>query len=365
MTETSQRSATSVLDTAGPPGPPPVERQPGGSVGATSSGSVRIRAGSVRVPGPGRHRRVLPPGAAGRGRHRRADTTTAQGGKGGVLLGLAGVLVFSLTLPATRVAVTDMDPWFVAFARMMGAGFLAFGYLWATRAPVPDRSQLRKLAVVALGVVVGFPVFSSLALATQTASHGAVVTALLPTATAVFAVLRGGERPRVWFWCASFAGLVAILFFVTLSSSLSGGLQLADLFLLLAVVFGGLGYAEGGGVARQLGGPQTICWALMLSLPVGIPVTLAVGTATDALDAAPSAWLGLAYVVVFSMFLGFFAWYAGLARGGVARVGQLQLAQPVLTLGWSVLLLGETVDSLTLLVGVLVLVFTVLIQRTR
>ncbi|WP_327699175.1 DMT family transporter [Streptomyces sp. NBC_00459] len=297
---------------------------------------------------------------------RHAAEPRQDGGRNaGLFLGATAVLSFSVTLPATRVAVGDMNPWFVAFARMLGAGILALAYLMATRAPLPRPSQVRRLLVVATGVVVGFPVFSSLALTTQTASHGAVVTALLPTATAIFAVLRGGERPGIRFWCASSAGLASVLVFVVMSGSVDAGLQLADVFLLLAVIFGGLGYAEGGVVARELGGARTICWALVLSLPLGIPLTVAVAAVTHPGAASPEAWLGLGYVVLFSMFLGFFAWYAGLARGGVARVGQLQLAQPVLTLGWSVVLLGEAVDLLTLLVGVLVLIFTILTQRTR
>ncbi|GAA1873834.1 DMT family transporter [Asanoa iriomotensis] len=282
----------------------------------------------------------------------------------GFVLGALGVLAFSMSLPATRVAVHELDPWFVAFGRAVGAGLLAWAYLRATRAPRPTAHQWRRLSVVALGVVVGFPLFTSLALTSQTAAHGAVVVCLLPAMTAVFAVLRAGERPSPRFWAAAGAGLLAVLTFIGASGAVRGGLSWADLYLLLAIVLCGLGYAEGGVLARELGGARTICWALLLSLPVTVAVTLAAAVA-DPPRAGGHAWLSFAYLTVVSMFLGFFAWYAGLARGGIARVGQIQLAQPVLTLLWSALLLSETVTPAALLAALVVLACVVLTQRTR
>jgi drug/metabolite transporter (DMT)-like permease len=274
------------------------------------------------------------------------------------------VLAFSLSLPFTRVAVHELDPWFVAFGRAVGAALLAGVYLRCTGAPRPTAGQWRRLAVVALGVVAGFPLFTSLALTTQTSSHGAVVVTVLPAITAVFAVLRAGERPPVLFWIASGGGLVAVLTFLISSGAVHGALSVTDLYLLAAVILCGLGYAEGGALARELGGARTICWALLLALPATVPVTL-FAAATHPPRAGAAAWAAFGYLTAVSMFLGFFAWYAGLARGGVARVGQVQLAQPVLTLLWSALLLGEAVGAGAIAAAVVVLACVALTQRVR
>ncbi|GIF63733.1 membrane protein [Asanoa ishikariensis] len=288
-----------------------------------------------------------------------AGTVTA-----GLVLGALGVLAFSMSLPATRVAVERLDPWFVAFGRAVGAALLAAAYLWFTRAPRPSRAQWRRLAVVALGVVAGFPLFTSLALRDETAAHGAVVVGVLPAMTAVFAVLRAGERPPRTFWLAGAGGLLAVLVFLAVSGTVHGGLSLADLFLLAAVVLCGLGYAEGGALARDLGGARTICWALLVALPVTVPVTVVAAVAAPPRADGPG-WVAFGYLTVVSMFLGFFAWYAGLARGGIARVGQIQLVQPVLTMAWSALLLSESVTAGAIAAALAVLVFVVLTQRTR
>ncbi|BAL88577.1 putative integral membrane protein [Actinoplanes missouriensis 431] len=282
----------------------------------------------------------------------------------GLLLGALGVLAFSLSLPFTRVAVADLDPWFVAFGRAVGAAALAWGYLRFTGAVTPTPRQWRRLVVVALGVVVGFPLFTSLALTTSTSAHGAVVITVLPAMTAVFAVLRAGERPPLLFWLASVGGLAVVLTFLIASGTVHGALSAADLFLLAAVILCGLGYAEGGALSRELGGARTICWALIVALPVTVPVTV-----TAALAAPPHAglagWAAFGYLTVISMFLGFFAWYAGLARGGIAKVGQIQLVQPLLTLGWSALLLGEAVSPGSLAAAIVVLGCVVATQRAR
>jgi drug/metabolite transporter (DMT)-like permease len=211
-------------------------------------------------------------------------------------------------------------------------------------------------------VIVGFPLLTSLALEVQTAAHGAVVIAILPAATAVAAVKRAHERPSRGFWLAASAGLVAVLAFVV--SQGVGGVRVGDAFLLGAVVLCAIGYAEGGALSRTLGGPTTICWALVLCAPLTASTT-GLAIALTGLHAGSTAWLGFAYVAVISMFLGFFAWYAGLARGGVARIGQVQLAQPVLTLGWSAALLGEHVGLATLLTALAVLACVAATQRAR
>ncbi len=282
--------------------------------------------------------------------------------RSGTLLAALGVLVFSFSLPATKLAVADLDPWTVAFGRAVVAAALGAIVLRITRAPLPSRSQTRRLLIVAGGVVVGFPLMTTLALQTSAAAHGAVVVALLPAATAAFAVLRGGERPGLLFWIAGLGGLAVVLSFSLARTG--GALTLADAELLLAIAACALGYAEGGVLARELGGARTICWALVLFAPISAAIT-AVALTQTGFHAGPDALLGFAYVSTMSMFLGFFAWYAGLARLGVARASQLQLAQPLLTLGWSALVLGEHVGPGTLLAAVAVLASVVVTQRAR
>ena len=278
----------------------------------------------------------------------------------GLVLATLGVAIFSFSLPATRLAVADLDPMFVAFGRAAVAAVFSVFVLWAWRAPWPSRAQWRSLAIISFGVVIGFPLLTALALRHVDSSHGAVVIALLPACTAVFAVLRAGENPSRGFWVAAIAGLVAVLAFI--ASQGLGEIGLADLELLAGTVVCALAYAEGGALSRSLGGPQTICWALVLSAPLSIPITLAflpgghVGT---------DAWLGFAYVSAFSMFLGFFAWYAGLALGGVAKAGQTQLLQTPLTLVLAALVLGEHITILAMVCTVAVLASIVGTQRAR
>lgn len=273
-----------------------------------------------------------------------------------------GILAFSFTLPATRVAVGQLDGTVVGLGRALVAAVLAAAVLRATRQPLPPRRLWGRLAVVSLGVVLGFPLFSALALTMVPASHGAVVVGLLPAATALMAVLRAGERPSSAFWASSLLGLAAVTAFAAAMGA--GRPQLADGLILLAVGLGALGYAEGGALARELGAWQVICWALVGAAPFLAPVVV-LRVFERGLSAGPAAWAGFAYVSVVSQFLGFFAWYRGLAQGGVARVGQLQLAQPVLTLLWSALLLGERLSLATAAAAGAVLASVALTQRAR
>lgn len=280
----------------------------------------------------------------------------------GLALASLGVAMFSFSLPATRLAVEDLDPFFVAFGRAAVAAVLSVIVLRALRAPRPRGNQWRSLLIIGLGVVVGFPLLTALALERVDSSHGAVVIALLPAWTAVFAVLRAGERPSRGFWAAAGFGTAAVLAFV--ASAGIGGIGVADVELLGATVICSLAYAEGGALSRTLGGPQTICWALVLSAPV----TIAVGAATAPWSGGgigSDAWLGFAYVSAFSMFLGFFAWYAGLALGGVAKAGQTQLLQTPLTLVLAALILGERVSALAIVCTLAVVVSIVGTQRAR
>ena len=242
------------------------------------------------------------------------------------------------------------------------AALLAGLILFLTRAPFPSRAQLRRLAIVAFGVVFGWPLFTAIALQDVTSAHSAVIVGILPAATAVAAVLRAGERPTRGFWLASLAGLMAVLGF---AASQGAGLpSTADLLILIAVALSAIGYAEGGALARELGGWRVICWAVLLSAPLTIPIAL-VAAAGSEVHADADAWLGFAYVAGVSALLGFFPWYAGLARGGVAKIGQVQLVQPLLTLAWSAALLGEHVSLITLFAAVLVVLCVVGTQRTQ
>lgn len=265
----------------------------------------------------------------------------------GWISGFLGVLIFSGSLPATRVAVADFDPVFLTVARASIAGLLAALLLVLLGQKWPRRGDLVPLIIVSLGVVVGFPLLTALALEHVTAAHSIVFVGLLPLATAIFAVIRGGERPRPLFWLFSGLGSALVAGFALaqgFSSSPAG-----DLLMLAAIIVCGLGYAEGAKLSRTLGGWQVICWALVLSLPVMGLVALATMPPSWNGVGGP-AWLGLAYISLFSMLIGFVFWYRGLALGGIAGVGQLQLLQPLFGLALAALLLGEPVS--TLMVGV-------------
>jgi drug/metabolite transporter (DMT)-like permease len=240
--------------------------------------------------------------------------------------GLIGVVIFSGSLPATRIAVATIDPVFLTFARAAIAGLVGGFLLLGFRSRRPPRENLVSLAVVAAGVVIGFPLLTALALRHITSAHAMVFVGLLPLSTALFGVLRGGERPPPAFWF--FAGLggflVALYAGDAIAISASPG---GDALMLAAILVCGLGYAEGAKLARVLGGWQVICWALVLALPVTLPLAAFTRPAIYADISAP-AWWALAYVSLFSMLIGFVFWYRGLAQGGIAGVGQLQLLQP-------------------------------------
>jgi len=254
--------------------------------------------------------------------------------------GLLGVIIFSGSLPATRLAVAGFEPVFLTSARAVIAAALGVLLLTALKARRPAKSDLGALAVVALGVVVGFPLLTALALQHVTAAHSIVFVGLLPLATAIFGVLRGGERPRPAFWIFSIIGSLSVVGFAV--SRGGAGSLVGDLLMVAAIVVCGLGYAEGAVLSRRLGGWQVICWALVLALPVMAAV--AVAALPRALHGVgASAWAGLAYVSVFSMLVGFVFWYRGLAVGGIAKVGQLQLLQPFFGLALAALLLHERV----------------------
>ncbi len=274
----------------------------------------------------------------------------------GWLNGFIGVLIFSGSLPATRVAVADFDPTFLTSARAAIAGLLGLAMLILFRQKRPERSDFLSLVIVALGVVVGFPLLTALALKHVTSAHSIIFVGLLPLATAIFGVLRGGERPRPAFWLFSCIGSALVAGFALMQGVTAS--PVGDGLMLAAIIVCGLGYAEGAALSRRLGGWQVICWALAISLPIMLVLTFVTLPPSFA-GVGPGAWVGLAYVSLFSMLIGFVFWYRGLAQGGIAAVGQLQLLQPFFGLALAATLLHEQVSPLMVVVtlGVVACVF--------
>jgi drug/metabolite transporter (DMT)-like permease len=302
--------------------------------------------------------------------------------KKGLWLGLLGVTLFAATLPMTKLAVgtlaePQLTPWFITFGRAAVAGLLSILYLtwqyirWLTADlpsktamttitmawKLPSAAEWALLAFTACGVVVGFPLFMSLALQYVPSTHGAVVTGLLPLTTAVVAALWFRQQPSPGFWvCAVLGTLLVVAFMVVRSADSTGHVSLhtADVFLLLAMLSASLGYIGGARLTPSLGAERVICWVLVLSLPMTLPMTW-LNLPPNPAAIHPSSWWAFAYVAVFSMWLGFFAWYRGLALGGAVRVSQVQLVQPFLSLLFAVPLLGEKIDAMTLGFGLAVI----------
>jgi drug/metabolite transporter (DMT)-like permease len=281
----------------------------------------------------------------------------------GMLLGLIGVIIFSLTLPMTRIVVEEIHPLLNGLGRALVAAVPAAALLLWRRERWPTWPQVKSLAVVSLGVIIAFPVFSAWAMKTVPASHGAVVNGLQPLCVAIYAAWLSHERPSKGFWLSAVAGSAIVVAFALQAG---GGVQAGDLLMLVAVGIGALGYAEGARLARQMGGWQVICWALVVSAPF---LVLPVGWLAWAHHAAhpeplaPRTWLAFGYVTLFSQFIGFFAWYAGLAMGGIARVGQVQLLQIFFTMALSALFFGEHVETSTWIYAAAVIATVVLGRR--
>jgi drug/metabolite transporter (DMT)-like permease len=297
----------------------------------------------------------------------------------GLWLGLLGVTIFAATLPLTKLAVgtaadPQLTPWFITFGRAAVAGLLSILYLlrqhirWLSSKndlktaentvwKLPTSAEWGLLAFTACGVVVGFPLFMSLALQHVPSTHGAVVTGLLPLTTAVIAALWFRQKPSAGFWLCAVLGTLLVLGFMVLRSADATGhisLHLPDVFLLLAMLSASLGYIGGARLTPSLGAERVICWVLVLSLPLTLPMTW-LNLPPNPAAIHPSSWWAFAYVAVFSMWLGFFAWYRGLALGGAVRVSQVQLVQPFLSLLFAVPLLGEKIDAMTLGFGLAVI----------
>ena len=270
-----------------------------------------------------------------------SSSPTATTQSTGWLSGMIGVAIFSASLPATRIAVLSLTPLFLTFARAAIAGLLASSFLLIARQRPPARADLGGLALVALGAVLGFPLLSALALRHMTSAHALLFIALLPLSTASFAVLLANERPKSVFWMFAAAGAALVAAYAMTHDRGADSLR-GDALMLAGITVCGLGYAEGGRLSRRLGGWQVISWALVISLPIMLPLAIW-QTPINWEGIGWPAWTGLAYVSVFSMLIGFVFWYRGLAQGGIAAVGQLQLLQPFLGLGLAALLLREPV----------------------
>jgi drug/metabolite transporter (DMT)-like permease len=278
-----------------------------------------------------------------------------------LLWGLAGVTIFAATLPMTKLAVgttelPQLSPWFVTFGRAAVAGVLSVFYLlWQHSRgtlKVPQRAEWGTLAITAFGVVIGFPLFLALALRVVPSTHGAVVTALLPLSTAVVGALWYSQRPSKGFWICALLGSGLVLAFMIYRA---GGFYLgaANVFLIIAMTTGALGYIGGAKLTPRLGSEQVICWVLVCSLPITVPIMLW-NAPLDAHSIGFKSWMGFAYASLFSMWIGFFAWYRALALGAV-RVSQIQLVQPFISLLFAVPLVGEKLELLTLVFAVAVI----------
>jgi drug/metabolite transporter (DMT)-like permease len=270
----------------------------------------------------------------------------------GWINGFIGVVIFSGSMPATRLAVMDMSPIFVTVARATIASLLALMVLVAFKEKRPSPKHLFSLLIVALGAVIGFPLLSALALQHITSAHSLVFLGLLPIVTACFAVLRGGERPKPIFWLFSIIGSLLVIGYAIYQGI--NTTPIGDILMLAAIILCGLAYAEGARLSKTLGGWQVISWALVLSLPLMLPLMFIYQPASFS-GVSTGAWMSLAYISLFSMFIGFIFWYRGLAQGGIAAVGQLQLLQPFFGLVLAATILHEKVSIAMLAITVAVI----------
>ena len=269
----------------------------------------------------------------------------------GYIFGFIGIAIFALTLPFTRLAVREFDPLFLSIGRTVLAAGVAIPILAFNKQPWPNLADFYKLLFVVAGVVFGFPIFSAIAMRSAPASHSAVVLGALPLATALMSTIFAGERPSLTFWGWSILGSALVIAFALLD----GGAELhsADILLIMAVLAASMGYAAGGQLSRKLGGWQVICWALIVALPISLPITLYLARNITGHESLVG-WGCFAYMSFMSQLLGFFAWNKGLATGGVAKVGQVQLLQSFISLLVAATILGETISPRTIIFALLV-----------
>jgi drug/metabolite transporter (DMT)-like permease len=279
----------------------------------------------------------------------------------GMALGLVAVTVFAGSLPATRLAVASLDPNFVTAARAAIAGLIALPVLVVGRRPPPWR-ELPRLGLCALCLVAGFPAFTAVALRSLPAAHGGVVLGAMPLATAAFAALVDRDRPSRAFWLCSGLGAALVVGFAL--SRGGGALQSGDALLFGAVACAACGYTWSAQLSRRLSAPEVNSWIVVLALPASLPLSF-VWQPADLGAVAPLAWASLAYVGAMSMYFGYFAWNAGLALGGVARVSQVQLLQPFLTFAIAAVTLGERIDAGTAITAPAVVTLVFASRRAR
>jgi drug/metabolite transporter (DMT)-like permease len=278
----------------------------------------------------------------------------------GMIIGFIGILIFSLTLPVSKIAVLTFDPYFIAFGRACLAGFFALAYLLYKQAPLPSKTDLAKIAVIAMGVVFGFPIFTTVAMTEGSSSHGAVILGMMPLATTVIGVIRFKERPSLGFWLVSLLGAGLVMTFALLKSA--GSLSYIDGLLVLGGICACIGYVEGGELSRRMNPRVVISWALVISLPINMMATyLAFSPVYWSADAI--ALTSFLYLSLFSMYLGFFFWYQGLAIGGIARVSQVQLIQPFCTLLAASFFLGDSLTVINTVFAFLVVSTVILSKR--
>lgn len=271
--------------------------------------------------------------------------------KRGMILGFIGIVCFSLTLPATSIAVPYFGEVIVGLGRTVIAAIIVGAIFMMKKQSLPNKIQVKSLLIVTIGAVLAFPLLTTFAMKSLPVSHGAIELALLPLATAGFAMWRGGERPSKRYWIASIIGAITVIIYAFYVGF--GQLQKGDIALIAAVVLLGLSYAEGGKLSKELGSWQVIAWAVLIGAPFFIiPVGLSISSSM--LQALVEAWISLLYLGIVSQFLAYVAWYGGMAVGGIARVGQIQYLQPFLMIGFSVLFLGESISWLTISLAIIV-----------
>ena len=278
----------------------------------------------------------------------------------GMLIGFVGILIFSLTLPVTKIAILSFDPYFIAFGRAALAGTLALAYLVIFKEPMLAKADIGKLVVIALGVVFGLPILTTVAMAYGSSSHGAVILGMMPLASTVIGAIRFGERPSIGFWLVSILGAALVVTYALLKSS--GSFTLVDVLLVLGGICACIGYVEGGELSRKMNPRAVISWALVISLPANIIFSYLTFDSAY-LNVGTFAWSIFVYLSLFPMFLGFFFWYEGLAIGGIARVSQVQLIQPFCTLIVASILLGDSLTWTNVVFAVLVVSTVILGKR--
>jgi drug/metabolite transporter (DMT)-like permease len=278
----------------------------------------------------------------------------------GMLIGFIGILIFSLTLPVSKIAVLSFSPYFIAFGRAALAGMVALTYLIYKKEALPSKIDFGKFIVISLGVVFGFPIFTTVAMTQGSSSHGAVILGMMPLATTVIGVIRFKERPSLGFWLVSLLGAVLVVIYALLKNA--GNFTYIDGLLVLGGICACIGYVEGGELSRKMNPRAVISWALVISLPLNIVLSYLTFN-SEYLEVGTIPWISFVYLSLFPMFIGFFFWYEGLAIGGIARVSQVQLIQPFCTLFAASILLGDSITVLNLIFAVLV-VSTVILGKS-